>query len=272
MTPPPSQSWAVLVTSFDDSSDLWPLFFHFLFKYWPDVPTPVYLITNFKVYDDPRVVSLSVGRDLSWGDCMTRAIGKIPADHFWLLLDDMFIQTPMRTARIQALFEQWKSVRGVYLETGRQSDIGVAIPGTELRRMCSENAAAGINSAMYEREFLLDLARPGLSLWDANTRLTKMNRENHPDFYYLRREVPPMIEFVESVKGKFWKPEGMEFLKKEGIHPDLGWRPFPPQGRGFFGKLVRSYYKRRMNLRKNREESALASGRGTVQVKPYSDS
>jgi hypothetical protein len=264
--------WALLVSSFDDSSDLWPLFFHFLFKYWPDVPTPIYLITNFKIYDDPRVVSLAVGRDTSWGDCMTRAIGQIPAENFWLLLDDFFLKTQMGTPRIQDLFEQWKSVGGLYLETGRQGDVGTEIPGTDLRRMSSGNAIAGINSAMYEREFLLDLARPGLSLWDANTRLTTMNRENHPDFYYLRREIPPMIEFVESVKGKFWKPEAMEFLEKEGVKPDLRWRPYPPQGRDFFGKLVRSYYKQRMNRRKKREEAALASGRGKVQVKPYSNS
>ena len=260
--------WSVLISSFDDNCDIWPIFFHFLFKHWPDVPTPVYLVTNFRKYDDPRVVSLCVGADVSWGDTMTKSLEKIPSKHVWMLLEDFFLTHPIRTERIDSLVRDWDRMGGKYLETGRQSDIGPLIPGTDFRRIPAENPQAGINSAMYEVQFLKELAQPGWSLWRGNTQLGKLNRESHPDLYYLRKGVEPMIQFVEAVKGRFWKPVAMDYLKATAVQPDLAWRPFPPQGQGMIPKLIRSIHKRRIAWRKKRDERRCAAGEVPPLVRP----
>jgi hypothetical protein len=39
-------------------------------------------------------------------------------------------------------------------------------------------------------------------------------------------------------------------MRKNGIEPDLGWRPCPPQGNGFFAKLIRSWQKHGMDRRR----------------------
>jgi len=252
--------WSVLVSSFDDNCDLWPIFFHFLFKQWPDIPTPVYLVTNFRTYDDPRVVSLCVGKDVSWGDTMTKALEKIPSKHVWMLLEDFFITHPLLTSHIDQIVRSWDALGGKYLETGRQSEIGELVPGTDFRHIPAENPQAGINSAFYECELLRSLAQPGRNLWQANSQLKRLNLDNHPDFYYLREGVPPMIQFVEAVKGKFWKPAAMEFMQETGLPLDLWWRPFPPQGQTFLPKLVRSFHKRRIEWRKRRDEKRFAAG------------
>jgi len=252
--------WSVLVSSFDDNCDLWPIFFHFLFKHWPDVPTPVYLVTNYRTYDDPRVVSLCVGKDVSWGETMTRALAKIPSKHVWMLLEDFFLMQPIQTVRIDRIVRAWDAMGGKYLETGRQSDVGEIVPGTDFRHIPAENPQAGINSAFYECAFLGALAQPGWSLWQGNSQLKKLNMASHPDLYYLREGVTPMIQFVEAVKGKFWKPVAMDFLKETAVPPDLKWRPFPPQGQDMISKYTRSFHKRRMEWRKKRDERRFASG------------
>jgi hypothetical protein len=265
---PIDSTWAVLISSFDDNCDLWPLFFDYFFKQWPDVPTPVYLVTNFKRYDDPRVVSLCVGKDTNWGHVITQSLASIDARYIWMLLDDLFLDRPIQTARINEVVGQIAGRNGVYLETGRQSDIGPLIEGTDLRRIPKENPIAGINSAIYSKKLLLELARPGNSIWDGNKVMNAMNLNDSPDLYYMREGVPPLISFMEAVKGKFWKPVAMDFMKKTGMKPDLKWRPFPPQGQDPLSKFLRSIYKRRMDLRKKRDERRFAAGVVPPVVRP----
>ncbi|MBL9177514.1 MAG: hypothetical protein JNM65_05585 [Verrucomicrobiaceae bacterium] len=261
-------SWAVLISSFDDNSDLWPLFFHYFFQQWPDAPAPVYLVTNFKRYDDPRVVSLCVGKDTDWGSVITASLASVNARYVWMLLDDLFFDRPVETTRVNETVAQMARRGGVYLETGRQGDAGPRVEGTDLRRIPASNPIAGINSAIYSKQLLLELARPGNSIWDGNKVMNAMNVEDSPDLYYLREGVPPLISFMEAVKGKFWKPAAMDFMRRTGVTPDLKWRPFPPQGQDPISKVVRSFHKRRMDLRKRREEKRFAAGGVPALVRP----
>jgi hypothetical protein len=66
----------------------------------------------------------------------------------------------------------------------------------------------------------------------------------------MDQEAPKQISFVEGVRGRFWKPEGLAYMRQNGIQPDLVWRPCPPQGNSFFAKLIRSWQKRRMDRRR----------------------
>lgn len=264
----PDSSWAVLISSFDDNSDLWPLFFHYFFQQWPDAPVPVYLVTNFKRYDDPRVVSLCVGRDTDWGSVITASLASVNARYVWMLLDDLFFDRPVETARVNEVVTQMARRDGVYLETGRQGDAGPLVEGTDLRHIPASNPIAGINSAIYSKQLLLELARPGNSIWDGNKAMNAMNLKDSPDLYYLREGVPPLISFMEAVKGKFWKPEAMDFMRRTGVKPDLKWRPFPPQGQDPISKVVRSFHKRRMDLRKRREEKRFVAGGVPALVRP----
>lgn len=253
-------SWAVLISSFDDNCDLWPLFFHYFFQQWPDAPTPVYLVTNFRRYDDPRVVSLCVGSDTDWGSVITSSLASINTRYVCMLLDDLFLDRPVRTEQVNEVVAQIARRDGVYLETGRQSDEGPLVEGTDLRRIPASNPIAGINSAIYSKQLLMELAKPGNSIWDGNKIMNAMNVADSPDLYYLRAGVPPLISFVEAVKGRFWKPVAMEFMEKTGVKPDLKWRPFPPQGQDPISKTIRSFHKRRMDLRKSRDEKLFSSG------------
>lgn len=243
-------SCAVVVSSCDAYSDLWPYFFHFYFKFRPNAPQPVYLIANERRYADPRVKTINVGPDQQWGSNTRAAIQQIDAECVVLLLDDFFFDAPFPEETFQQTLNQFATADGRLLEMRLHGEAGEAIAGTGFRRADPQNLCAGINSNLWRRELLLEIAEPGLNIWQCESLVRKKLREGEKHFFFMDQQAPKQISFVEGVRGRFWKPEGLAYMRKNGIEPDLGWRPCPPQGNGFFAKLIRSWQKRRMDRRR----------------------
>jgi len=128
-----------------------------------------------------------------------------------------------------------------------RSTLGEQVESTWLRRANPENLYAGINSNLWRRELLSEIAEPGLNIWQCESLVRKKLREGEQNFLFMDEAAPKMISFVEGVRGRFWKPEGLAYMRANGIEPDLVWRPCPPQGNGIFAKFIRSFYKRRMD-------------------------
>lgn len=265
-TSPPS--CAVVVSSCDAYSDLWPYFFHFYFKYRPAAPQPVYLIANERRFADPRVKTINVGPDQQWGSNTQAAIQQIDAELVVLLLDDFFFDAPFPEDIFPHTLEQFSAAQGRMLEMRVHSDVGEKVEGTDFRRADPQNLYAGINSNLWQRDLLLEIAQPGLNIWQCESLVRKKLREGERNFFFMGLQAPKQISFVEGVRGRFWKPEGLAYMRKNGIEPDLRRRPCPPQGEGFIAKLVRSWYKRRMKFRQTLDAKKPAGG----DVYPYPDS
>lgn len=250
LTNQPAPSCAVVISSCDAYSDLWPYFFHFFFKHWPTAPTPVYLIANERTYGDPRVKTITVGPDQQWGSNTRQAISQIDAELVVLLLDDFFFDAPFPSETFSQTLEQFTSAEGRLLELRLHGEAGEAVQGTGFRRADPQNLCAGINSNLWRRDLLLEIAEPGLNIWQCESLVRKKLREGEKNFFFMDQQAPKQISFVEGVRGRFWKPEGLAYMRKNGIEPDLGWRPCPPQGNGFFAKLIRSWQKHGMDRRR----------------------
>jgi hypothetical protein len=262
----PDQPCAILVASCDANSDLWPIFFHFFFHHYPDVSLPIYLLSNFRAYNDPRVETLCSGEDTSWSDGVRYALDHIPCPYVWMLLDDFFLDRPVNDERVNRLISQWVGVGGKYLEPTVTTDGGNPVPGAPLRELNETCAHAGVNSSMYRSTFLREIAQPGENPWQVNSRLASLNYAGEPGMYVLEKNEEPLIRFVEAVKGRFWKPPAVDFLRSQGVEPDLGWRPCPPLEKTFFQKLVRSFHKRRIQYRQDRQQEK--DRRNSVVVEP----
>src|SRR4051812_43328145 len=100
-----SNNCAIVVPSCDAYEDAWLPFFSFFFKYWPDCPFPVYLITDSKIYPDNRVKTLALGKDYGWADNMKISLDKIPEEYFIYFLEDVFITKKVDTSRILRFLE-----------------------------------------------------------------------------------------------------------------------------------------------------------------------
>jgi hypothetical protein len=253
--PPPS--WVLLVSSCDAYSDLWPWFFHFLFKFWPEVPQPVYLISNFYSYNDSRVKTIQVGPDQQWGTNTHQAVQQIEAESILLLLDDFLLDAPFNQEGFETLLTQYRSAQARLVELRLFGEQGPAVADTWFREANASNLCAGINSNLWDRQLLLDIAQPGKNIWQCETGVRDLLRAGEKGLYFMDAKAPKIISFVESVRGQFWKPEGIDFLAGHGRSPDLKKRPCPPQGSDLFSKWIRSYYKSRLRKNRAREEKAM---------------
>src|SRR5262249_49133230 len=82
---------SAVVASHDGFADIWPGFFDLLFRFWPDLPYPLYLISNHLTFHDSRVNPLRVGDDISWSDTLARGLARISSRYVLLVLDDFFL-------------------------------------------------------------------------------------------------------------------------------------------------------------------------------------
>lgn len=248
---PPSLS--VLVSSCDSYSDLWPYFFHFLFLHWKQPSMPVQLISNRLTYLDDRVRAIQTGEDLSWSSNLANALAKVTSEYVILVLEDFFMDRTIDDSRVVDACNKLHRAGGKYLALDQFGDDGELLPGTDFRVSGGdENLHAGLNLSLWRVDFLREISQPGMNIWKTEAVLRNRNRNHEPGIYYMRKGSEPIFTYRECVRGRFWKPEGLAYLRANGIEPDLKWRPCPPQGEGFFAKLVRSFHKHRMERARDR--------------------
>lgn len=251
MALPTSQSgqpaWCLVVPSCDNYNDTWPLFFHFLFKYWPDAPKPVYLISNTTTFADERVQTIQVGPDRQWSANVHLALDRIPTDFLFMLLDDYLLNATVDGARIEEAWRQFHRLNGVFLDADNFKKGDDCIRGTWFCEAKPEQFYVGLNAVFFQKAYLKRVtSEAGLNIWQTENRLKALARENLQGHFFMEPGTPALVTYVESIKGYFWKPMSLSFLAQHGLKPDLSRRPCPPQGRDPFSRFYRSILKRRV--------------------------
>ena len=162
----PERQFAVLVPSCDGYSDLWKPFFTLFWKFWPDCPLPVYLLSNFASVADDRARALHVGEDVSWSDNLAKALASLNYEYIFLFLDDLFLTGNVDTKTVLGILN-WavrSKINYLRFNPSPKADrlyndiVGVVSPGTIYR-------TATVMS-LWRKEVLLNLLRPGESAWD----------------------------------------------------------------------------------------------------------
>lgn len=228
---------------------------------------PVYLVSNYRQFKDPRVISVCVGEDKSWSDNLIHALKSIPEENLFVWLDDFFVDRDFQSSELAECIRQLDEAGGKYLAVDQHGDEGTAVENGWFRRIEGGNLRAGLNLSLWKRSFLSQILEPNCSIWAAESRLRKLNREGESGLFYMKKESPKMVSYVEGVKGQFWKAPAVEFMRKQGMRLNLKRRPFPPQGNNFIAKLFRSFYKRRMKAQSAKEARASMEGRD-LEVMP----
>ncbi len=247
----------ILVSSCDRYADLWPAFFHLLFKHWPDCPQPVYLITNKKNYQDARVVCLQFPNDEGWAINLRGSLAQIDSDHIVYLQEDYFFHAPVPHDKIVALRDLLVKAGGPMLQLKVRDDANnheqagstpeVIHFATTCRWMTT------LQSAIWNRRAMLDIIAPEWNPWQAESGVNRHAKKAGSGFYGIRTGQENLFPYTEGVKGGYWMPVGVTVLRRQGIEPDLRTRPWLPQGPSFVKKLIRSTIKRKTEfLRKFR--------------------
>lgn len=256
----------IVVSSCDLYCDMWPLYFHFLDKYWKDAPTPIYLISNHLTYDDPRVVTVKVGDDQSWTDGIARALPKIPSKYVLFMLDDFMLTESPDLERLARVAKDLALHNGDWVSLRPKAPPPEEAPGALIAPLTETAQSAGFHAGIWRTQYLQEIcANAHLNIWHAEGHIRKIIRSGDAKhLYYLSNNGAGILSYIEVVK-RFWRKAGIDFVTQEGVKPNLKRRPFPPQGDNVFARFIRSILKRYVRYMAVREkQNALKNNDGKI--------
>lgn len=225
----------ILIPSCDNYSDAWGPFFRLLFRYWPDPGCPIYLISNREEFRHPRVINIRVGPDVDWSSNLISALDRILESHLLILLEDYFLVEPVDDGTIRELFRhQCRSDIG-YLrlypcpgpreitENVAGYGMGIVEKGTPYR--------ASLQSAIWKRQLLRNLAREGESAWDFEDGGSRRSNGREDVFASVAGDLEgriPLKYLCTAIVSKYWTKEAVALCAKHSIPIDFGKRKMEP--------------------------------------------
>jgi len=206
-----SNDLAILVPSCDRYSDVWPVLFGSLNKYWAVNRCKVYLITNHLVPEIDGVQVINVGEDLSWSDNLLNALKIIKEKNVLLYIDDLILTDFVDNPKIEKLLEFFNNVDGNYLRLNPtpagsgEDEVGTVDPGDVYR--CSTVFS------VWRKTVLLSLLRSGESAWDFEISGTQRSM-GYDRWFASNSSVMVWVNLI--VKGSV-DPRAEKILKNQGI-------------------------------------------------------
>lgn len=214
---------AILVVSCDRYHDLWRPFFQCFFRYWPDCPFKIYLITGNENYLDDRVVTIRCGSDIDYSTNLINALDDVPETSLIFWVEDRLLRKAIDTSNVLHLLRRCKERNAdclklipehplAYSTSGL--DIGLVPPGTAYR--------ISMTIAWWKKASLLCVARRGESAWELERNGSRRSDNLDLRIFALTpkwRSSPPFPHTHTLVKGNITR-ESIPFLRAEGIFAD----------------------------------------------------
>ena len=216
---------AVIVSSYDGFQDVWDPFFKLFFRYWPDCPFKVYLISNELTYPDPRVKALQITPDRGWASNMIEALKRIDSPFFLYLQEDYFLERPVDTARIMELLRylsEHTDIACLKLYPLPAPDCSLDAP-MELGEITKGKPyRVSLQAGIWSRPSFLSLARAGETGWDMELN-GSLRADQSPLIMgsVLKRERPLRYYYRTAIKKGKWMPGALRLCRREGITVDL---------------------------------------------------
>jgi len=213
--------FAILVVSCDKYSDLWNPFFESFFKFWPDCPFSIYLLSNYKFIDIPQVRNLLVGDDISWSDNLYKGVKKLKEDYIFLFLEDLFLIDFVETNKVLKIFNWILKSNANYVRINPfavKADkkfnelVGIVSKGTIYR--------TSTVLSVWKKDILLDLLKMGETAWDFEI-YSSLRSDIYDGFYATWGKYFSILNTV--IKGK-WQRSAIRKLSSIGIEIDLSMR------------------------------------------------
>jgi len=208
---------AVIVSSCDAYEDAWMPFFTLFFRYWPDCPFPVYLITETKTYSGPRVVTLNYP-DQSWATRTKKTLDRVKETYIIWLLEDLFFEAKTDTNYIVELISYAKTHHAatIRLEPNPPPDenylnnlnLGLVSKKAEYR--------TSLISGIWNKDIFSSLIKPGESPWQMEVEGTNRSRSLDFQFFCVKSRALHWLN-VGAIRSGKWTHEAVELCKREGI-------------------------------------------------------
>lgn len=231
-TQDPLSRAAILVSSFDGSSDCWAPFFHGLRKYWPGCPFPVYLISNHLDSPVAGVTAMKVRDDESWSTNLGRALVRLDAEFLLYLQEDYWLREPVDTVRVLSYIGLMERHHLDYVRLLSFPKPDRAWPYDARLGLIDAGASyrTSLQVALWRKETLQRLLRPGESAWSFEMAGTERSRGYTDTFLSVwpagDDEYFHGLRYLCSAlnRGR-WARSAIAYARTEGIEVDFSRRP-----------------------------------------------
>ena len=219
-----SASCVILISSCDAYSDLWTPFFNLFWRYWPDCPFPVYLISNHMNFSHPRITPLRTGDDRSWGHQIRAALTKLDTEYVLLMLEDFFFRRRVDSQNVLANLASLQQLEGRMLRLVPRPPPDEGVPGFPAIGRIREGAPYRVSTqgAIWRRRDLMDLTLDEESAWEFEL-IGSRRSDSSQGYYSVWDSVLPYGHHVIE-RGKWFRGDAMQFGRM-GIGCDFSRRP-----------------------------------------------
>ena len=204
---------ALIISTFDDSEDLWiPLEQTYLY-YWKDIGFPIFLTTNHKVFDSQLFNSLKIGDELSWSDNLIKSLDMIKEDYVLLTFDDLFLTAKVDNEVIEKLMLRFMERGFNYLQFYRSISKGKRLDDLIFKKSNTTRYKNSTVWSFWKKDVLLELLKKDENAWEFE-RKGNIRSFEYKDFYSTRINTIPFVNGI--VKG-LWNPLAKNKLKRLGF-------------------------------------------------------
>lgn len=215
----------ILVCSCDKDEDLFYPFKHCIEKYFPTHPTIIY---STETITNPYYKTISKNYPLEkWTKRIRETLKEINDNEILLMIDDIFIRTPVDTKRIEYARNNLKGNVACFNfeKVFNRNDKESGLNGWKIRQKGSEYELS-LMCGLWDKEKLINVLEKDSDPWSVEYL------QDTKGYDYLINSGNYIINWgykymnpVGVVKGK-WSYEVVDFFKKEGIDIDYGKRGF----------------------------------------------
>ena len=214
---------ALLISTFDDSEDLWCPLEETFQKFWPDIEFPIYLTTNHMEFESKLFNSLKIGDELSWSDNLIKSLNKVKQEYVLLTFDDLFLTAKVDNQFIEQLMRRAIESEFNYLQFYRSISQGRRLDDLIFKKFNKTRYKNSTIWSFWKKDVLLDLLQKDENAWEFETN-GNLRSYKYKDFYSTRRNAIPFVNGI--VKG-IWNPLAKNKLKRLGFsvsnnRPTLG--------------------------------------------------
>lgn len=226
----------ILVSSCDFFSDVWKPMICAFFQNWEDCPYPIYFVSNFKELDDKRVNFIKVGKDISYGTNLRKALDQIDADYIIYFMEDYFLDAKVNTSDIEKHVDYCENHGINFMKLASDNLVETrkdVVDGIYRKNPMDNKYAINTVVAIWTKKMLYDLTLPEYSPWDFERNVVNyVNENNYPaNTLVLAAEEfrEHGIPYMEVVRRGKWISNVIPFLKKNGFEEELKNRKHEPE-------------------------------------------
>jgi hypothetical protein len=224
---------AIVINSCDKYSDAWDPFFTLFFRYWPDCPLRLILISNGLEYKDARVATHKIINDLGWSGNLIETLKSIPEEYIIYMQEDYFLKEKVDNEKVLSALKLMTETNAAYLRFypcpgpdlpfGNNQEVGTISRAASYRN--------STQASIWDKQVLFSLLNSKETGWDFETKggLERSRQIERPFLAYKK----PIINYICTAieKGQY-RRDAIKFCKKEGIiintkriKPQPWWQP-----------------------------------------------